>query len=109
VVGATYPEEAAKLRKMLSQALFLMPGYGAQGAKADILTAGFDEKGRGAVVNSSRGITYAFGRKEFRERHPELAVPERWIDAARQATLDAVVDINSALEKADKLPQQWAA
>jgi orotidine-5'-phosphate decarboxylase len=109
VVGATYPEEAEKLRKILLNALFLMPGYGAQGAKAEILVNGFDKNGRGAVVNSSRGIIYAFSNPKFEEKHPDLAKPERFAEAARQAAVDAIADINNALKNAGKLPKKWAA
>ncbi|MBI4116403.1 orotidine-5'-phosphate decarboxylase [Candidatus Pacearchaeota archaeon] len=107
VVGATYPEEAKKLRKMLSHVLFLMPGYKTQGASAEDLTEGFDENGRGAIVNSSSGITGAFSNEKFAERHPELAKPEKFAEAARQSTMDSIEDINSALKKAGKLPKSW--
>ncbi len=61
VAGATYPDEARALREALPDALFLVPGYGAQGASAADAVAGFvtNSKGReGGVVNSSRGVTY---------------------------------------------------
>jgi len=61
VAGATYPDEARTLRQLLPDALFLAPGYGAQGARAADAVAGFvtGAKGReGGVVNSSRGVTY---------------------------------------------------
>jgi orotidine-5'-phosphate decarboxylase len=61
VAGATYPDEARVLRELLPDALFLVPGYGAQGASAADAVAGFvtKSKGReGGVVNSSRGVTY---------------------------------------------------
>jgi len=60
VVGATYPEEAAVLRKRLKNTFFLVPGYGAQGGSADGAAKSFDENGRGAIVNSSRGIIAAW-------------------------------------------------
>lgn len=62
VAGATYPDEARALRAVLPDALFLVPGYGAQGAGAADAVAGFvkKEKGlEGGVVSSSRAITYA--------------------------------------------------
>jgi orotidine-5'-phosphate decarboxylase len=61
VAGATYPEEARALREALPLSLFLVPGYGAQGASAADAVAGFvtSAKGlEGGVVNSSRGVTY---------------------------------------------------
>ena len=62
VVGATAPEQAARIRSEMPKTLFLVPGYGAQGAGAEELRPYFCEGGRGAVVNSSRGILYAFER-----------------------------------------------
>jgi orotidine-5'-phosphate decarboxylase len=62
VVGATFPAAAVKLRRLMPHALFLVPGYGAQGATADDCRPNFDAQGRGAIVNSSRGILYAFRR-----------------------------------------------
>lgn len=65
VAGATYPDEAKALRGLLPTALFLVPGYGAQGAGAREALSGFvrGPKGikRGGVVNSSRGIAYPKG------------------------------------------------
>jgi orotidine-5'-phosphate decarboxylase len=61
VAGATYPQEARALREVLPDALFLVPGYGAQGASATDAVAGFvtGKYGReGGVVSSSRAIAY---------------------------------------------------
>ncbi len=58
VVGATYPEDIIVLREKMPNSIFLMPGYGAQGAKAENIASAFDEKGLGAIINSSRGIIY---------------------------------------------------
>ena len=60
VVGATYPEEMEFLRKRLKNTFFLVPGYGAQGGSASNAALAFDKKGRGAIVNSSRGIIAAW-------------------------------------------------
>ncbi|MCL2391371.1 MAG: orotidine-5'-phosphate decarboxylase [Oscillospiraceae bacterium] len=60
VVGATYPEEAEFLRARLSNTFFLVPGYGAQGGAAADAAKAFDKNGRGAIVNSSRGIIAAW-------------------------------------------------
>lgn len=59
VVGATYPEEAALLRKIMPSGYFLVPGYGAQGGSARSILLCFNPDGLGAVVNSSRGILYS--------------------------------------------------
>jgi orotidine-5'-phosphate decarboxylase len=57
VAGATYPAEAQRLREILPQALFLVPGYGAQGASAADAMAGLVQ-GRGGVVSASRSVLY---------------------------------------------------
>lgn len=60
VVGATYPEQLAEMRAKLPHTFFLVPGYGAQGGGAEGVAKAFDEKGLGAVVNSSRAIMCAY-------------------------------------------------
>jgi orotidine-5'-phosphate decarboxylase len=91
VVGATYPAEAAALRKRLPHTFFLVPGYGAQGAGADDIAVNFDSKGLGAVVNSSRAILTAWKKQQY----AGLAAPQ----AARTAVLDMKADIGQALER----------
>jgi orotidine-5'-phosphate decarboxylase len=59
VVGATQPQTMASLRQRLPQSIFLLPGYGTQGATADMTRAAFDERGQGAIVSASRSILYA--------------------------------------------------
>lgn len=60
VVGATYPSDAKRIRELLPHSIFLVPGLGAQGGKAEDLAVFFDENGLGAVISSSRGITYNY-------------------------------------------------
>lgn len=60
VVGATWPAEAKKLRAALPNALFLVPGFGAQGASAAQAVAGCTDQGSGVIVNSSRAILGAW-------------------------------------------------
>ena len=45
VVGATYPQELQELRKVMPHSYFLIPGYGAQGGKAEDIARGFDKNG----------------------------------------------------------------
>ncbi len=65
VVGATYPDEARRLREIMPQQIFLVPGYGAQGASADDCAASFKADGTGAIVNASRSVIYAFQNPEY--------------------------------------------
>jgi len=63
VVGATHPDEARVLRAALPRTHFLVPGYGAQGGTAQDVAGTFRADGRGAIVNSSRGLLFA-GRQD---------------------------------------------
>jgi orotidine-5'-phosphate decarboxylase len=58
VVGATHPAQLEQLRDVLPNSIFLVPGYGSQGATADDVLGAFDEDGLGAVINASRSLTY---------------------------------------------------
>jgi orotidine-5'-phosphate decarboxylase len=89
VVGATHPKQAAEIRAALPQAFFLVPGYGAQGGKAEDLKACFNADGLGAVVNSSRGIISAWEKDAYKG----LA----WEKAVEKAVIDMKADINGAL------------
>lgn len=68
VAGATYPEQIKRLREILPHTFFLIPGYGAQGATAKDISAAFDKKGLGGIVNSSRGIMCAYQKQKCDER-----------------------------------------
>jgi len=68
VVGATYPAELAELREALPGVPFLVPGYGAQGGTAVDVAPAFTPEGLGALINNSRGITFAYQAPDARER-----------------------------------------
>lgn len=89
VVGATYPGQAAALRKMMPHTFFLVPGYGAQGGGAAGAVAGADSAGGGVIVNSSRGIICAYKS----EKYKGMSVP----DAAYAAASDMAEDLSKAL------------
>ena len=94
VVGATYPEMGAALRKLMPRTYILVPGYGAQGGRGADLVSFFNKDGLGAIVNSSRGIIAAYQKEEYSKFGEE-----HFGDAARQAVLDMKADIVSALAK----------
>ena len=94
VVGATYPEMGKLLRKVIPKSFILVPGYGAQGGKAEDLVHFFNEDGLGAIVNSSRGIIAAYAKEEY-AKFGEA----NFADASRQAAIDMINDINGALNK----------
>lgn len=58
VVGATYPDHMRKLRALMPESLFLVPGFGAQGGASEAIKAAFLGAGRGALINSSRAILF---------------------------------------------------
>ena len=93
VVGATYPEMGKVLRKVMPKSFILVPGYGAQGGKAKDLVHYFNEDGLGAIVNSSRGIIAAYKQEKYAKFGAE-----NFAQASRQAVIDMIEDIGSALE-----------
>ncbi len=92
VVGATYPEMGASLRKIMPKTFILVPGYGAQGGKGKDLVNFFNEDGLGAIVNSSRGIIAAYKQEKYAKFGAE-----NFGDASRAAVEDMVADISGAL------------
>ena len=94
VVGATHPEQGAKLRGLMPHTFFLVPGYGAQGASALDLKGCFDKNGLGAIVNSSRGIIAAYKSEKYKNSFSE----KEFAFAARKASLDMKADIQTILD-----------
>lgn len=87
VVGATHPTELAELRALLPDVWFLVPGYGAQGGSAADVADAFRPDRLGAIVSSSRGVTFPF-RPDDRdwEVRIELAAREAARDLANIST-----------------------
>lgn len=88
VVGATHPKQAAEIREILPQAIFLVPGYGAQGGGAEDVKPCFNEDGLGAIVNSSRGIIFAYQKNE-------AYGPDSYAEAAKAAALEMAEDLKT--------------
>ena len=66
VVGATVPEQLQEVRAACPAMPFLIPGVGAQGGDLEAAVRhGTDSRGRGALINSSRGIIYASNGADF--------------------------------------------
>ena len=82
VVGATYPKQLQAMRERMPSTWILIPGYGAQGGSAQDVKLGFDSRGLGAIVNSSRGIIFAY-------EQPRFQAPQ-WTDSVRNATLEMI-------------------
>ncbi len=88
VVGATYPAELAELRAALPGVPFLVPGYGTQGGSASDVAPAFDAEGLGALVNNSRGITFAYQKPAAKARFGD-----DWQAAVAQAVRDMIDDL----------------
>jgi orotidine-5'-phosphate decarboxylase len=89
VVGATYPEEARRLRELAPDRLFLMPGVGAQGADvATAIRAGLDAKGGGVLPSASRSVLFASRGDDYEKAAAEAAKSLR--DAANIARATAM-------------------
>ena len=88
VVGATHVSDAETMRKILKNAYFLVPGYGAQGGGLEGVSKCFNDDGLGAIINSSRGIMCAYKKTE--------AGGEAFADAARAEAIrmrDEIVSV----------------
>ncbi len=88
VVGATFPEEAKALRRLMPKSIFLVPGYGAQGGTALSAAACFNKDGYGAVVSASRILTYGFAKDTTKKQ---------FIEGVRSRTEAMAKDIKEAI------------
>ncbi len=89
VVGATYPEQLMAMRRRMPNAWILIPGYGAQGGSASDVAHGMDTNGLGAIVNSSRGIIFAYENTKYKGA-------SSWQAAVENATLDMIEALREA-------------
>ncbi len=93
VVGATYPNQAKILRKILRNAYILVPGYGAQGGTARDVAHSFNSDGLGAIVNASRSIMCAYKDEKWKGIYTE----DRFSEASRAEALRMKDDINGVI------------
>ncbi|OLS16272.1 MAG: orotidine-5'-phosphate decarboxylase [Promethearchaeota archaeon CR_4] len=98
VVGATFPTQMKQVRQVIPQNFFLIPGYGAQGGTAADIVHGVNRDGLGAIVNSSRGIDYAY------QKSARKYTPRQYAVAARAAVDAMNADIENALRASNKCP-----
>lgn len=101
VVGATFPAEAKAIRQLMPKSIFLVPGYGAQGAKAADLKDYFNKGGLGALINAARSITYA-GAKQYTLSATPISIGVKypnltWQDAIKQAVKEMNKEINGVI------------
>ena len=95
VVGATYPVQLETLRKIMPASYFLIPGYGAQGGKAEDIALGFDENGLGGIVNASRSLMCAYKSDRWKDEFTD----EEYAKATRAEAIRMRDELNSAIQK----------
>lgn len=93
VVGATYPGELKGLRNIMPRVPFLVPGYGAQGARGKEVAYAFNDDGLGAAINSSRALMGAY----LQAKEPENIRIDALMKYTRDAALRMKDDINGAI------------
>ena len=95
VVGATYPKQLEEIRKVAKTAYFLIPGYGAQGGKAEDIAYGFDKNGLGGIVNASRSLMFAYNSELWKEKYKE----NEFEKATREEAIRMKNELNKAINK----------
>lgn len=95
VVGATYPEQLEQIRKIAPHTYFLIPGYGAQGGKANDIALGFDAEGLGGIVNASRSLMCAYKSDKWKDQFTE----ENYAQATRAEAIRMKEELNQAIKK----------
>jgi len=95
VAGATYPEELKALRKLLPRQMFLVPGFGAQGATIQDVIPAFREGKKGAIIAVSRTIDFAYLKEPYKSSYGE----ENWQGAVRASLVSLNEKLNLLLSK----------
>lgn len=95
VVGATYPEQLQTLRTQMPHTFFLIPGYGAQGGKAEDIALGFDENGFGGIINASRSLMCAYKSDRWKNEFSD----EEFAKATRAEAVRMRDELNQAIQK----------
>lgn len=98
VVGATYPKQLKELRELMPHSYFLIPGYGAQGGKAEDIALGFDENGLGGIVNATRSLMCAYKSDLWKDKYRE----EEYAQATRAEAIRMRDELRAALKKEEK-------
>jgi orotidine-5'-phosphate decarboxylase len=82
VVGATEPRHLARARELMPNAMFLLPGVGAQGGRVEDLAPAFAPGRAGGLVSASRSIADAHRRAGGDPAGAARAEAERLREAA---------------------------
>ena len=95
VVGATYKKQLEELRKILPNTYFLIPGYGAQGGKAEDIALGFGKDKLGGIVNASRSLMYAYKSDMWKDKFSE----NEFEKATKSEAIRMKDELNNAINK----------
>lgn len=88
VVGATYPQDLARLRRLMPRALILVPGVGAQGGSVRDTLSAFDSSGMGGIISQSRGVAQCFAPDD-----------PQWLDRVVAAAKSFSLEMRSVLRQ----------
>lgn len=94
VVGATYPKQLQELRNLAPHTYFLIPGYGAQGGKAEDIALGFDKNGLGGIINASRSLMCAYKSDRWKDKFEE----KDYAQATRAEAIRMRDELNEAIK-----------
>jgi orotidine-5'-phosphate decarboxylase len=92
VVGGKDRDTTLRLRAMMPQSIFLVPGYGAQGGGAEDVAPCFKSDGTGAIVNASRSVIYAYEDTKYLEMYAS-----EWEKCIEKACKDFISDVTKVV------------
>jgi len=95
VVSPRDLESTIRIRELMPNCIFLVPGFGAQGRTAKEVAKCFKPDGTGAIVNASRSVIYAYNQPEYRDTHGA-----DWRGAIAHACTDFIGAVRSAVSSA---------
>lgn len=93
VVGGISGEQAAALRQKYGKIIFLVPGFGAQGATAADCLKFCKPDGSGALINASRSIIFAYENEKYSKQFGD-----NWEKCIEQAITDAKIELAKAAQ-----------
>lgn len=92
VVSPRDLESTERIRALMPNCIFLVPGFGAQGRTADEVAKCFKPDGTGAIVNASRSVIYAYREERYRDLHGD-----DWQKSVDHACKDLVSAVRTAV------------
>ena len=94
VVSPRDLESTERIRGLMPNCIFLVPGFGAQGRTGDEVAKCFKSDGTGAIVNASRSVIYAYREAQYRDRYGD-----DWRQAVDHACQDFVTAVRAAVTR----------